>query len=217
MASRDGVSGKSLTEDAYQAIKHRIMTLGFRPGEYLNEARISKMLDIGRTPVHHAVGRLMREGMIQVIPRKGVIIQPLSLDEIIEIVEVRTVTECYCVRLTAERADASEIASLADILARAKKRSATRDIDQIMLLDRDFHMAIARASRNVILTELLRGLHERSLRYWYVSLTTKDHHAKAQQEHDEIFEAIRAHDPDAAEAGIRNHIESFRLNLMPKL
>src|SRR5262245_52437242 len=52
---RDNTASKSLTDNAYDAIKHQIMTLGFRPGEYLNEARISKLLNIGRTPVHHAV------------------------------------------------------------------------------------------------------------------------------------------------------------------
>jgi DNA-binding GntR family transcriptional regulator len=61
--------------------------------EYINEAYISNMLGIGRTPVHQAFDRLMLEGMVGVIPRKGVIVKPVSLDEIMQIVEVRLLNE----------------------------------------------------------------------------------------------------------------------------
>ena len=62
----------SLREQAYVEIKRRINRLEYRPGAYLNEALISRQLKIGRTPVHQALDRLMLEGLVQVIPRKGV-------------------------------------------------------------------------------------------------------------------------------------------------
>ena len=84
---------QSLRDAAYEAIKHRIITCAFRPGEYINEAYVSAVLGIGRTPVHQAIDRLMLEGMLDVIPRKGVIVKPVSLDEIMQIVEVRLLNE----------------------------------------------------------------------------------------------------------------------------
>ena len=83
----------SLRDAAYEAIKHRIITCTYRPGEYINEANVSAMLGIGRTPVHQAIDRLMLEGMVDVMPRKGVIVKPVSLDEIMQIVEVRLLNE----------------------------------------------------------------------------------------------------------------------------
>ena len=83
----------SLRDAAYDAIKHRIITCAFRPGEYINELQLSSILKIGRTPVHQALDRLMIEGMVEVIPRKGVIVKPVSLNEVLQIIEVRLINE----------------------------------------------------------------------------------------------------------------------------
>jgi GntR family transcriptional regulator, rspAB operon transcriptional repressor len=64
----------SLRDRAYLEIKRRINRLEYRPGAYLNEAQISRQLKVGRTPAHQAHDRLMLEGLIQVIPRKGVVV-----------------------------------------------------------------------------------------------------------------------------------------------
>src|SRR4051812_42750255 len=92
----------SLRDTAYAAIKHRIITCAFKPGEFLNEASVSATLGIGRTPVHQAIDRLMLEGMLDVMPRKGVIVRPVSLDEVMQIIEVRLLNECPCVRLATD-------------------------------------------------------------------------------------------------------------------
>src|SRR5687767_10822325 len=112
---------QSLRDAAYDAIKHRIITCAFKPGEYLNEAYVSATLGIGRTPVHQAIDRLMLDGLVEVIPRKGVIVKLVSLEEIMQIVEVRLLNESYCVRLAAERAERADIAELSDIVARARQ------------------------------------------------------------------------------------------------
>jgi DNA-binding GntR family transcriptional regulator len=99
----------SLRDRAYLEIKRRINRLEYRPGAYLNEAQISRQLKVGRTPAHQALDRLMLEGLIQVIPRKGVVVQSISLDEVIHILELRLVNEPYCVGLAVERATPQEI------------------------------------------------------------------------------------------------------------
>jgi DNA-binding GntR family transcriptional regulator len=204
---------QSLRDLAYEAIKYRIITCAFKPGEYVNEARVSAILGLGRTPVHQAIDRLMLEGMVQVIPRKGVIVKPVSLDEVMQIIEARFIVEPQGIRLTAERADENDIAGLIDILARAQQWTAVRDVEQMMLLDREFHLVLVRAARNNVFADILRKLHERSLRFWFISLTDIGHHGAVQQEHQAILQAIRDRDLDAAEAAMRQHIESFRNNV----
>lgn len=203
----------SLRDAAYDAIKHRITTCALRPGESINEAYLLAVLGIGRTPVHQALDRLMLEGLVEVMPRKGVIVKPVSLDEIMQISEVRLVNESYCVRLAAERADGDEIAHLEDILGRADKWMVARNNEQMMLLDREFHTVLARASKNAVLREVLGKLHDRSLRFWFISLKAPGHHASVQDQHHAILAAIRDRDPQAAEESMRAHIEAFRRNV----
>ena len=204
---------QSLRDLAYEAIKYRIITCAFKPGEYVNEARVAAVLGLGRTPVHQAIDRLMLEGMVQVIPRKGVIVKPVSLDEVMQIIEARFIVEPQGVRLTAERADENDIAALADILSRAQQWTAVRNVEQMMLLDREFHLVLVRAARNDVFADILSKLHERSLRFWFISLTDIGHHGAVQQEHQAILQAIRDRDLDAAEVAMRQHIESFRNNV----
>jgi DNA-binding GntR family transcriptional regulator len=208
-----GAIASSLRDAAYQAIKLRIITCAYRPGEYLNEAQVSAAIGIGRTPVHQAIERLMLEGMVEVIPRKGVIVRPVSLHEVLELVDVRMVNESYGVRLAARHADEAELAALDAILARADAAVALRDVERLMLLDRDFHFGLARAARNDVLSAILERLHERSLRFWFISLDPPEHHRSVQAEHADLLAAIRAHDEPAAEEAVRAHIESFRRNV----
>ena len=203
-------AGPSLRDAAYDAIKHRIITCAFRPGEYINELQLSALLKIGRTPVHQALDRLMIEGMVEVIPRKGVIVRPVSLNEVLQIIEVRLINEPFGARLAAEQANDADLAELADIVKRAKHWAAHRNVENMMLLDREFHLLVARATKNAVLTELLRNLHERSLRFWFISLNSPAQYELVQTEHSAIFEAIRGRNPGAAEAAMRRHIESFR-------
>ena len=210
---RDMRTRPSLRDLAYEKIKHEIISLKVKPGEYLNEVQLSTRLRIGRTPVHQALDRLMIEGMVEIMPRKGVIVKPVSLHEVMQLIEVRLLNETYCARLAAERASEQEIDTFTRILASSHNAARTMDIERMMLLDREFHLLIAQTARNDILGNLLGKLHDRSLRFWFISLTKRDHHRNVQDEHMTIFKAIRSHDSDAAANAMRYHIESFRRNL----
>lgn len=212
-ASAEPSAANSLRDTAYRAIKHRITTCALKPGEYINEAHLSVILGIGRTPVHEAVNRLMHEGMVDVIPRKGVIVKPVSLDESLEIIDVRLLNEGYCARLAADRADRDEILHMSDILAQARQWISARDSEQLMLLDREFHRILARASKNAVLADYVSRLNDRLLRFWFISLNTPGHHESVHRQHEEVLQAVRDRDPIGAERAMRSHIEAFRWNL----
>jgi len=86
----------SLANVAYEKIKHMIITLYYKPGEYINESEICTELNFTRAPVHQAIHRLALDRLIQIIPQKGIIVQPLSIDEMKNILEVRKLIEPYC-------------------------------------------------------------------------------------------------------------------------
>ena len=204
----------SLKERAYAEIKHRVITCGFRPGEELSEYAVATLLKIGRTPVHQAFDRLHIEGLVDVQPRKGIVVRPINLDEVIEIIETRLLNECFAVRLAAERASSAEILAIRQVLQRADAAVKGGNVERMMLLDRDFHQLIARAAHNTVLADVLLRLHERSLRLWFISLGASDHQASVQEQHDRIFRAISHRDANAAEAAMRVHIDSFRQNVL---
>jgi DNA-binding GntR family transcriptional regulator len=83
----------------------------------------------------------------------------------------------------------------------------------MMLLDREFHATIARACKNAVLGDLLGKLQDRSLRFWFLSLTAPGHHASVQEQHAAIVDAMRRRDAGGAEEAMRAHIEAFRRNV----
>jgi DNA-binding GntR family transcriptional regulator len=209
-------SGSSLREQAYLAIKDSILTCQFQPGESIDELSVAEMLKLGRTPVHQALSRLHHEGLVNVKPRKGVIVAPLVLPEVMQVVEARILNEAHCARFAAERADARDIAALSSTLDLAKAAIAARDVKSMMNADRQFHYHLAAASKNEVLTQIVNNLSERSLRFWFISFTS-DHHEIFQDQHAAILEAVRAHDGAAAEKRMQTHLGSFRKSVMRKL
>src|SRR6202046_4494702 len=198
----------SLRDQAYEAIKDRIITCKFKPGECINEASVSALLGFGRTPVHQALDRLMLEEMVEIIPRKGVIVKPVILHDVLQMIDVRMINETQCARLAAARADDSHVEEMSKILDRARQAIGKRNIHAMMMLDREFHLLLAKASKNFELAEVLRKLNERSLRFWFISFTTPNHHHSFQQQHEALFEAIRNRDADSAERSMLVHIDA---------
>ncbi len=200
----------SLGDTAYEELKRRIITLQYPPGSYLNEAQLCKDLVIGRTPVHQAVNRLALEGMINIIPRKGNIVRPVSLEDALAVFEVRLLLEPACVEMAAERASMDEIEAMDRLLEPAERLSARRDIEALMNIDKEFHILLAQCARNKVLEQTLMRLHERSLRFWFISLSDQDHVANVVDEHRDIVESLRRRDGAAARKLMRTHIESAR-------
>lgn len=200
---------ETMRDTAYEDIKHRIITCEFKPGSYINEAAVAALIGVGRTPVHQALDRLRIEGMIEIIPRRGAIVRPLILREVLNLVEVRAVNESYCARLAAERASDADIKFLSEIVARARDAIAARDVHLMMTLDRDFHLGLAHAAGNDELIDLLKRLNERSLRFWFVSFTA-EHHTDFQKQHEMILDAVRNRDAEMAKQVMQLHIDSFR-------
>ena len=204
-----------LVVQAYEAIKHRIFTVAYAPGAYLNEIAISRELGIGRTPVHLALHRLAKEGLVNVIPRKGVIVRPVSLDEVAQIIEARLVNETYCATLATRRVTRADLETPKAILSRAQAEiDAGTGVEELMRLDQAFHSWIAKMSGNPILAEFLSNLQDRAARFWFLSLSEGHHPQQVQREHLDLLQAIASKDETQAANMARAHIESFRNTIL---
>ena len=210
-------SAAQLRELAYAQIKQRIISCEYRPGDAINEAQLTAALGIGRTPIHQALHRLEVEGMVTIMPRKGVMVTALSLNDVLDMIEVRVSNEQLCVKLAVERATDADIQAMRDILEQTPALLAKHDVTGLMSLDLQFHMAISAAAHNRVLAELLRNLHEKQARFWYLTLSENHHSERIYHEHLQILEALEQRDGAAAVAAIHHHIDDFRRAIMRTL
>jgi DNA-binding GntR family transcriptional regulator len=206
--------GSSLSSQAYDAIKERIVTLFFSPGQYLNEAAICDVLNLGRTPVHQALQRLQTEGLVEVVPRKGVIIQPDSVGQILDTIDARLVIEVELARRAAQACKQQDAVELERILEIARRKHGGGAIDAFVESDRALHGKIAQMSGNQVLEDFARTLHQRSTRFWYLHLWQTIDTARSGDQHRSIVDAIKGRNVSAAGTAMRSHIASLREKLV---
>lgn len=200
----------SLAATAYLSIKERILALDLRPGQFVNEAALCARLGLGRMPVHQAVHRLMVEGLLDVIPRKGIIIGRGSLDEVLDLLEARGAVEPNIAALAAERASPAEVRAMKRLLGESAQLLDQRVRGRFMAFDRAFHNAVAEAAGNRILVDAQRPLHERSILIWHLRIWRADGLALTQREHVAVLDAIAARDARGARAAMQAHLELLR-------
>jgi DNA-binding GntR family transcriptional regulator len=206
--------GGSLAAQAYEQIKEKILTLHFLPGQYLNEGALCAMLGAGRTPVHQALQRLELEGLVEIMPRKGVIVQPDSISEVVKILDSRVTVEMELARNAAERATPEDAEELKALARQGYGNGKPTDVDTFTTGDRLFHAKFAEMAGNPVLSDFARTLHERSIRYWYLHLwQTMDVKATIRQ-HTAIAEMIAKGDGDGAAKAVRDHVENLRQRLL---
>lgn len=201
------VEASSLADQAYLALRELIVSLELAPGALVKEPELVERLGIGRTPVREALRRLSQERLIEVFPRRGMVVTTVDVRDLARLCEVRLALEPEAARLAAERAtqaDLDEITSLLTELA-ARRR---RDDRSLIALDRRIHAAIYRASHNDFLVETLDEYYTHALRIWMLGLE-KTGLSAAVHEHAELLGAIlRGNGVRAAEL-MRTHVERF--------
>lgn len=209
--AEDGMSKKDvpLTQQAYESIKGRILSMELRPGLFVNEAALCELIGIGRMPVHQAIHRLQAEGMVEVIPRKGLVIRMDSVQDIVLLLEARLAMEPNIVALAAERISDTQITELERLIKSAKKLLNQTQRESFSMIDREFHRVVAEASGNKFLADSLLPLHERSDLMWHLRIMPSDGLEVTQREHEAIYKAVVQRDAVAAHRAMKAHLTSL--------
>jgi GntR family transcriptional regulator, rspAB operon transcriptional repressor len=196
----------SLGEEAYEAIKWRILKMEIAPGTFLNVQELANALALGRSPVHYAVLRLQHDGLLEVLPRKGIVVRAWSREDIAQVVEARVPIEVHMARLAAERADKQQVRALKAVLANGPDLIAAGDREGLMRLDRELHHGLAVCTRNATIAEIQGLLHQRSTPLWFINLADRREYAQVQGEHERIVARVAAGDLDGAAAAMQVHL-----------
>lgn len=202
----------SLTDQAYQALEEEIVTLALEPGQVLSENALAVSLGFGRTPVREALQLLAREGLVVVLPRRGVMVSHIDVSQQLELLRVRRELERLMAGLAAQRATDTEQQRFLEIASAMSESGADGDDKEFMRLDQELNQLVARSCRNQFARRAMSLMHGLSRRFWYVhyrefldlSLCADLHAALAQA----IGSADQMRATQASDALI-SYIESF--------
>lgn len=203
----------SLSDQAYLAVRERVLNHELPVGELLNERWLCELLGYGRTPMHQALLRLHQEELIQIVPRKGILIKPDSIALIIDLLDARSIIEPVLASRAAERATAEDIAALRQIIAPLQDDGVVGAVDRFVERDRAFHAKLAEVGGSPVLIEMQKNLHERAMRFWYSNLWRTLDENKASNEHETVVLAIEQGNAAAAAAAMSAHIEEITARL----
>ena len=211
-AALRGESDRSLTDRAYVALEEMICTLRLEPGEVLSEGTLSETLGIGRTPVREALQRLAREGLVTVLPRRGVLVSEFNVKKQLRMLEVRRELERLMARSAASRATREECERF-EAIARDMYESAEAGDDiRFMRLDHEFNVLVSQTNRNEFASEAISLMAGLSRRFWFMHHRQAGDLSMIARLHADIAVAIAAGDGTTAAAAsdaLLDYIESI--------
>ena len=203
---------RTLTERAYVAIEEMICTLRLEPGEVLSEGTLSETLGIGRTPVREALQRLAREGLVTVLPRRGVLVAEFNVKKQLRMLEVRRELERLMARSAAFRATRGERERFTAIALEMGESANAGDDIRFMRLDHEFNVLVSEANRNEFAAEAISLMAGLSRRFWYMHHRQAGDLSTIARLHADIANAVAAGDGDCAAAAsdsLLEYIESI--------
>ena len=185
------------------------------PGSRLDEQDLVRRYGAGLAGVRDALGRLALEGLVVRKPRAGTTVAPLDLVEVRQAFEARRLIEPHCAALAATHATAEDIAALQDAFAGGQAAARARDSRALIGMDQQFHAAIARASRNPTLAQIVIPLQHKAARFWVYSMVedTEEERLAEIGRHQEVVDCITRRDPEAAHAAMLNILGVFSENV----
>lgn len=161
-------SADTLTEQAYRRLEEQIVTLRLKPGEFVSEHAVADSLGFGRTPIREALQRLAREGLVTILPRKGILVSETDPRRQLLVLEVRRELERLLARLGAQRADDAQRQRFLEIAEGMDRAGKANDDIAFMRLDRELNLLISEAGHNDYASRAMRFLHGHSRRFWYL-------------------------------------------------
>jgi DNA-binding GntR family transcriptional regulator len=202
-------AGTSVAQLAYDALRNAILAMDVYHSDAdlrLDEKRLAAELGVSRTPVREALARLEHEGLVRIMPRRGVYIARKSKAEIIEMIKIWAALESMAARLLCEQATDDEIGSLRALFSNFEDTDEVRfHLNEYSVANLRFHQRIIELSHSPLLTSMAEGLlvHVRAIRTR--SLGEDDRAERSIVDHMQIIEALEARDAELAEGLVRAH------------
>jgi DNA-binding GntR family transcriptional regulator len=196
----------NITEATYSAVKQVLLSSKYSPGGRVAIDELCQSLDVSRTPVFDALNRLEAEGLVEIVPRKGVYLVTFSEEKALELYAVREVLEGMATRLAAKNLTDKQLDQLRKTLEKQLFCLNSGDTEGYAGATIKFHNTILEAAGNKILERSLGAIYSQmeALRLRTLYLPTRLRQSFA--EHQRIFRALLKRDAELCEREARSHI-----------
>jgi len=207
-------SYQPLRDVIFETLRKAIVSGDIKPGERLMEVSLANQMGVSRTPVREAIRRLEAEGLVTMTPRKGTHVAELSVKDIMDVLEVRTVLDKLATDLAAKRMQPSQLKALENVHEQYIACVEKNNIEGAIKKDIEFHDLIYAASGNPRLVAVAGSLREHVYRFRVIYMSGGDPIAEnVLNEHEEILAALKEANnnlaSDLAEKHIRNQMETI--------
>lgn len=205
---------QSLRGRVFHEIREDILRGHYKQDEPIKEVKVAEKLGVSRTPVREALRQLELEGLVNIIPNKGVVVTGINQKDISDIYAIRSLIEGLCARWAAERINKEQLDLLEEIVYLSEFHLEKGHIDQLYDLDTRFHEVLYEASGSRILEHVLSDFHSYVQNVRKYSLSSKVRAMKSIEEHKLILEALRNNDGDEARKRANKHIRNTTKNIL---
>jgi DNA-binding GntR family transcriptional regulator len=217
-AARHATSAASASEQhrstVYTKLRNAILAGTLKPMERITENQVAARFGLSRTPVREAFRRLEGEGLILVVPQRGSFVSQPSVEDILEIYQMRAPLEGMAARIAADSITDEQLRHLEDLLSAEAERRGRPSAERSLRLNREFHAIIFACTRNKRMAALLMDMQDQVHRVRVLWPSTLARLGETWKEHEQILAALKQRDGEAAERLMRGHLECARASTL---
>lgn len=197
-----------LKERAYEALKELILNETFPAGTFLSERQLVARLGMSKTPIRSALERLEAEGFVTVSPQQGILVREFSLQEVVDLFDIRIALETFAVGHIAGKVPSAYRARLEENLEAQAQAAEGGDVNTSTRLDFEFHLILCEALGNREIVRTMLGLGDRLYRVIHrISSRIPGRLQASYQDHRAIAQAVLSGDQEWAVRRVREHLE----------
>ncbi|MGE4275613.1 MAG: GntR family transcriptional regulator [Lawsonibacter sp.] len=199
---------ESLKLQAYNAIKKKLVSCEYAPNTLLNEELLREELHVSRTPIRDALSRLEQEGMITILPKKGIMVSGMSINDINMVFEVRLMYEPYALLNFGSKIPYETLTHFYNQFSDLSALTEPKDYYQV---DDAFHATIIQAMGNRYLRQSYDWIHDQNLRFRVLTAQASSLRLEnSTREHMKILTACLKHDWKAAACAMEEHLTASK-------
>lgn len=196
----------SLTTQVTDMLRAAVTSGEMRPGEHYSAIGLAEKLGVSRTPVREALQLLEKEGIVRIEKNRGVRVIQMSLDEIVQIFQIRIILEPPAAARGAEAATDEDLSHIQELHGKILEAAAAGDGTQTLQADKEFHLFLLSLAGNARLTALDRELRNLVLTRGLVTIPTSRSGQDLADDRRDIIDALLRRDSAAVAQAVREHV-----------
>lgn len=202
-----GLREASSVQWLYLRLRERAMRYEFLPGARINELALGREYGVSRAPLREALNRLAAEGLLEFTMNRGFTRKAISVEEVLDLYQVRSALERQAVLLVVQHASDADITSLGTYWNSVMARAELLDSGDLLLADEEFHRRLISLAGNLELSNFADIVTRRIHVARHIDLQQSDWNARAFDAHDRIVRSLAKRDTEAALLLLTEHID----------